>query len=99
MLRDMTELDPTSAMSLAARAWQAWTLGETTQATILASAAAAAAHRRPRRERQQVQIVQLAISGDHERASGLAAEHLAEFAGDDLIHRIRAWITGRPGNG
>jgi hypothetical protein len=86
-------------MSLAARAWQAWTLGETTQARILASAASDAAQQRPRRERQQVQILRLAISGDNERASGLAAEHLAEFAGDDLIHRIRAWITGRPGNG
>jgi hypothetical protein len=95
----VTELDPASATSLAARAWQAWTLGETTQARILASAAADAAQRRPRRERQQVQVVELAISGDTERASGLAAEHLAEFTGDDLIHRIRAWITDRHDNG
>lgn len=95
----MTEPDPASAASLAARAWQAWTLGETTQARILASAASDAAQRRPRRERQQVQIVCLAISGDRERASGLAAEHLAEFAGDDLIHRIRAWITDHHDNG
>jgi hypothetical protein len=86
-------------MSLAATAWQAWTLGETTRARILASAASDAAQQRPRRERQQVQIVRLAIGGDWERASGLAAEHLAEFAGDDLIHRIRAWITGRHDNG
>ena len=95
----MTEPDPASAASLVARAWQAWTLGETTQARILASAASDAAQRRPRRERQQVQIVCLAISGDRERASGLAAEHLAEFAGDDLIHRIRAWITDHHDNG
>jgi len=91
----MTEPDPAPAASLAARAWQAWTLGETTQARILASAASDAAQRRPRRERQQVQIVCLAISGDRERASGLAAE----FAGDDLIHRIRAWITDHHDNG
>ena len=95
----MTELDPASAASLAARAWQAWTLGQTALATVLASAASDAAQRRPRRERQQVQIVRLAIGGDWERASGLAAEHLAEFAGDDLIHRIRAWITGLHGHG
>ena len=95
----MTEPETASATSLAARAWQAWTLGEMTQARILASAASDAAQRRPRRERQQVQIVRLAISGDRERASGLAAEHLAEFAGDDLIHRIRAWITDHHGNG
>ncbi len=94
----MTELDPSAALNLTARAWQAWTLGETTQARILARAACDAAQRRPRRERQQVQILQLAISGDTGRASGLAAEHLAEFAGDDLIHRIRAWITDRHDN-
>jgi len=95
----VTELNPASAMSLATRAWQAWILGETNRARILASAAYDAAQRRPRRERQQVQIVRLAISGDTERASGLAAEHLAEFAGDDLIHRIRAWLTDRHDNG
>jgi predicted aconitase with swiveling domain len=46
-------------------------------------------------ERQLVQIVQLAVDGDTDRASGLIAEHLAEFPGDQLIGRIQAWMSGR----
>jgi hypothetical protein len=58
-----------------------------------AHAASVAARGRSRRERQLVQIVQLTINGDTGRASGLAAEHLAEFPDDDLIGRVQAWLA------
>jgi hypothetical protein len=77
-------------MSLAAQAWEAWRQGRAAQARSLACAASAAGWRRPRRQRQQVQVIRLAIDGDWERASGLAAEHLAEFPGDQLIRRLLA---------
>jgi len=35
-------------------------------------------------------VVHLAVTGDLDRASGLAAEHLAEFPGDELIRRVQA---------
>lgn len=41
------------------------------------------------------QIVQLTVEGDTNRASGLIAEHLAEFPGDQLISGIQAWMSGR----
>jgi hypothetical protein len=50
---------------------------------------------RPRKERQQVQVVALAVTGDLDRASGLAAEHLAGFPGDELIRQVQAWAAGR----
>ena len=78
----MTEDDALPAASLARKAWQAWIAGDTAAAQRLAHAATAAARARPRRERQLVQIVRLAVDGDTDRASGLIAEHLAEFPGD-----------------
>jgi hypothetical protein len=80
---------------MAAQAWDAWLLGNVTQARSLARAASAAARQRPRRQRQQIQIVRLAVDGDWDRASGLAAEHLAEFPGDDLIRRLLATAAAR----
>jgi hypothetical protein len=47
---------------------------------------------RPRRERQQVQIVRLVVAGDTVRASGLIAEHLAEFPADQLIGSMRGRV-------
>jgi hypothetical protein len=88
----MTEDD---ALTAARLAWQAWTGGDLATAQGLAREANLAARRRPRRERQQVQIVQLAVAGDMSRASGLIAEHLAEFPGDRLISRVSAGISGR----
>jgi hypothetical protein len=89
----MTENDVVPAAELAGTAWQAWTGGDTAAAQPLARAASAAARGRTRRERQLVQIVQLTINGDTGRASGLAAEHLAEFPDDDLIGRVQAWLA------
>lgn len=86
----MTAHDKALLEIMAARAWDAWRQGHTTQARSLARAASAAARQQPRRQRQQIQIVRLAVDGDWDRASGLAAEHLAEFPGDQLIRRLLA---------
>jgi len=91
----MANRDPTAALTLAARAWQAWTQGHVASAQAFARAATVAVRQGPRRERQQVQVVALAVIGDLDRASGLAAEHLAEFPGDELIRQIQAWVAGR----
>ena len=91
----MADRDSTAAVMLAAQAWQAWTQGQVASAQAFAQAAKVAVRHRPRKERQQVQIVVLAVIGDLDRASGLAAEHLAEFPGDELIQRVQVWATGR----
>jgi hypothetical protein len=91
----MTEDDALPAAKLARQAWQAWIAGDTATAQLLVRAASVAARARPRSERQLVQIVQLAVDGDTDRASGLIAEHLAEFPGDHLILRVQAWASGR----
>jgi hypothetical protein len=88
----MTEHDALPAVTLAGLAWQAWAGGDATAAQRLARAADAAVAGRPRRERQQVQIVQLVVAGDTVRASGLIADHLAEFPADQLIGRIRGRV-------
>jgi hypothetical protein len=93
----MTEDDALAAGKLARKAWQASIAGDAATAQPLARAATAAARGRPRRERQLVQIVQIAIDGDTDRASGLIAEHLAEFPGDQLIGRIQARMSARRG--
>jgi hypothetical protein len=82
---------------MAARAWDAWRNGQPAQARALIRAASAAARQRPRRQRQQIQIVQLAVADDWDRASGLAAEHLAEFPGDRLIRRLLATMSRADG--
>jgi hypothetical protein len=82
-----------SAGTLADMAWQALAGGDPAGAQSFARAAVAAAHGRSRKERQQAQIVQLAVTGHRTRASGLIAEHLAEFPGDELIQRIKARIS------
>jgi len=41
-----------------------------------------------RRERQQLEIVALVLTGEHGRARGLSAEHLAEFPHDVLIRSL-----------
>jgi hypothetical protein len=91
----MTEDDAVPAATLAGKAWQAWTGGDAVAAQSLARAATAAARGRPRSERQLAQIVQLAVDGHTGRASGLTAEHLAEFPDDQLIGRIQAWMSSR----
>jgi len=91
----MTEDDAVPAAELAGMAWQAWARGDAAAARPLARAATMAARGRPRRERQLAQIVQLAVDGDTGRASGLTAEHLAEFPDDQLIGRVQAWMSGR----
>jgi hypothetical protein len=81
----------------ASQAWQAlltWTAGDVAAARAQARAAVAAARGRPRRERQQVQIIQLALAGETGRATGLIAEHLAEFPADALVGRVLAKISG-----
>jgi hypothetical protein len=93
----MTEDDAVPAARLAREAWLAWIAGDAAAAQPLARAAIVAARRRPRRERQVALIVQLAVDGDTGRASGLTAEHLAEFPGDQLIGRVQAWAIGRSG--
>jgi hypothetical protein len=93
----MTEDDALPAAELARKAWQAWVAGDAATAQPLARAATAAARGRPRRERQLIQIVQLAVDGNADRASGLIAEHLAEFPGDQLMGRVQAWTSGRRG--
>ena len=80
----------------AALAWQAWAAGDAGAARPLACAATMAARGRPRREQQLAQIVQLTVDGETGRASGLTAEHLAEFPDDQLIGRVQAWMSGRP---
>jgi hypothetical protein len=95
MLAEMTEDDAVRAATLVGKAWQAWARGDAAAARPLARAAAMAAPGRPRRERQLAQIVQLALDDDTSRASGLTAEHLAEFPHDELAGRIQAWLTGR----
>jgi hypothetical protein len=92
----MTGADALPAVELAFLAWEAWAGGDAAAARPLARAANVAARGRPRRERQLVQIVQLTVDGDTRRASGLAAEHLAEFPGDCLIGRVRASISPLP---
>jgi hypothetical protein len=91
----MTEDDAAPPARLAGMAWQAWTGGDAVAARPLARAATAAARGRPRRERQLAQIVQLAVDGHTGRASGLTAEHLAEFPDDQLIGRVQAWMSRR----
>jgi hypothetical protein len=91
----MADRDSTPAVTLAARAWQAWTQGQVASAQAFAQAAEVAVRQRPRKERQQVQVVALAVIGDLDRASGLASEHLAEFPGDELIQQMRAWAWPR----
>ena len=89
----MTAHDAAALETLAARAWDAWLQGHVTQARSLVRAASAAARQRPRRQRQQIQIVQLAVHSDWDRASGLAAEHLAEYPGDQLIRRLLGTVS------
>jgi hypothetical protein len=91
----MTEDDAVPAAKLAGMGWQAWAGGDAAAAQPLAHAATVAARGQPRRERQLAQIVQLAVDGDTGRASGLTAEHLAEFPDDRLISRVQAWLSGR----
>jgi hypothetical protein len=91
----MNENDARPAAELAGKAWQAWIAGDAAAAQPLARAATMAARGRPRRERQLAQIVQLAVDGNTDRASGLTAEHLAEFPGDQLVGRVQAWASGR----
>jgi hypothetical protein len=86
----MTARDTAPLETMAARAWDAWLQGRATRARSLARAASTAARQQPRGQRQQIQIVQLALDGEWDRASGLAAEHLAEFPGDQLIRRVLA---------
>jgi hypothetical protein len=86
----VTAHDTAPLETVAVRAWDAWRQGRVTQARSLARAASAAARQRPRRQRQQIQIVQLAVDGEWDRATGLAAEHLAEFPNDQLIRRLLA---------
>ena len=91
----MTKDDAVPVGKLAVMAWQAWTGGNAAAAQSLARAATVAARGQPRRERQLAQIVQLAVAGDTARASGLTADHLAEFPDDQLIGRVQTWMSGR----
>lgn len=97
MLADMMADDALPATRLAGMAWRAWVAGDAAAAQPLARAASAAARGQPRRQRQLAEIVRLAVDGDTDRASGLVAEHLAEFPGDQLIGRVQAWMTSRRG--
>ena len=91
----MTAHDPVPPVPLAAQAWEAWLRGDAARAQALAHAASAAVNLQLRRQRQQIQIVQLAIDCDWDRATGLAAEHLAEFPRDQLIRRLLASLSSR----
>jgi len=91
----MPNREPAPAGTRAAQAWQAWARGRVAAAHALARAAQAAVRHSSRRERQQVQVVALAVTGDLDRASGLASEHLAEFPGDELVAQVQRWTAGR----
>ena len=81
--------NPHPAHVSAADAWDAWTRGDATTAARLISAVWETAQHRARSERQQIQVVRLAVSGAWERAGGLAAEHLSEFPGDQLVQTVQ----------
>jgi hypothetical protein len=74
---------------LAALAWDAYLRGQLADAAMLASRASGAAARAPREIRQRADVVCLVVAGEWERASGLAAEHLAEYPHDDLVRRVQ----------
>ena len=75
----MPDGDPLTAHDLAVLAWEAYTRNHLGDAARLASRASGAAVPCPPRDRQVVEVVCLAIAGESERASGLAAVHLGEF--------------------
>jgi hypothetical protein len=85
------------AAELAVWAWQARTAGDGAAAVVLAALAVAAARGRTRPERQRAQIVELAVAGDAVRATGLSAEHLAEFPDDALVREVLSRIYGGDG--
>ena len=85
----MSGSDARDPETLASLAWDAHIRGQTAEAANLASRAASAAASRGRRARQQVDVVCVAVAGDTGRAYGLAAEHLAEFADDDLVRKVQ----------
>lgn len=91
----MAAYDTVPPVPLADQAWEAWLRGDAARARALAHAASAAVHLQPRRQRQQIQIVQAAIDCDWVRATGLAAEHLAEFPRDQLIRRLLVSLSGQ----
>jgi hypothetical protein len=50
-----------------------------------------------RRERQLVEIAALVVTGDKDRAGGLALEHVVEFPDDaELLARVTATATSEP---
>ena len=50
-----------------------------------------------RRERQLVEIAALVVTGDRDRAAGLALEHVVEFPGDaELLTRVSPAATPEP---
>ena len=70
--------------------------GETTTALEQISHAQHHARTTARRERQLVQIAALVVTGQHERAAGLALEHSVEFPDDA---GLLARIAGAPTKG
>ena len=63
--------------------------GDTTTALEELSRAQCHARTTARRERQIVQIATLVVTGERERAAGLALEHTAEFPDDaELLARV-----------
>jgi len=53
--------------------------------------------RTARRERQLVEIAALIVTGDKDRAGGLALEHVAEFHDDaELLARVSPTTTPEP---
>ncbi len=85
----MTPNDSEHVAELATLAWAAHRRGQAAEAACLASRASSAAASLPRERRQQVEVVCLAISGECERAFDLAAEHLTEFPGDELVREVK----------
>jgi hypothetical protein len=69
--------------------------GDTTTALEQISCAQRHAPTTARRERQIVQIAALVVTGQRERAAGLALEHVVQFPGDaELLTRV----AGQPSN-
>ncbi|MFZ0187098.1 MAG: hypothetical protein WAL72_09160 [Streptosporangiaceae bacterium] len=91
----MTDPHLPQQASLAARAWQAFTAGDPSKARHLAATATTAARTGTRHDRQRTQIVELAVTGEADRAAGLAAEHLTDYPGDQLIKAVRQWAERR----
>jgi hypothetical protein len=84
------------AVGHAYAAFIAGLLGQDGRAKHRADAAKSAGRSVNRRERQLIEILVLSSSGGRQRAAGLAAEHILEFADDaSALDAIVQWFDAR----